>query len=162
MMETIIKRILEFLPQTESSLCSGWSVDRRRGGGGRIQTDPAEVRGVPGRGLSLMSIHARVCTDGPAVILQKVRIRVCCLILGRHGRRIWNFYFGLDRVGCLSLSGHIWLIHPHTPVNKEIILLAYIFSSRTFVIRTLGYSSGKVFLRTDQGFTVPNKVCSLR
>ena len=99
----------------------GRSIDRRRGGrvwrrwcSGvdwrtgccRVQGDPVEVCGVPGRGLADLSIEAGVGTDRSAEILQLVRRRVSSISLGTLTRASRDLYLWFDSDWYLPLPGH--------------------------------------------------------
>merc|ERR1712110_529963 len=153
-METVIEGILESLPWIERSLSvvtrdrrllrsvhRRWScrvyrrwrgtvyrwrgtVYRRWRGTVYRWRWTVEVSGVSGGGLNL-SVYTRMVADRITEIHQLVSFTIACFRLSLQSGLQWNLYLGLGRGRHLSLISELWLVDPHAPVNKEIVLIIW-------------------------------------
>ena len=126
-MEAIVEGIGESLLGADSSLRV---IDWGRSGGvdrgsrcGRVGGEPVEVCRVPGRGVADIPIDPRVFVDGVTVVLHLIGFIMDCFGFSFHG--FWNLDLRLDGGRAFSLPGHVRVVHPHTPVNKEIVLIVW-------------------------------------
>ena len=72
-----------------------------------------------------LSVNTRMVADRITEIHQLVSFAIACFRLCLQSGLLWNLYLGLRRGRHLSLIGEVWLVDPHAPVNKEIVLIIW-------------------------------------